>query len=662
MTHAVEFTAAAIVALLLWLIPGLAVLAWLWPSDARPLTPGQRLAAAVGIGICLPPLLLYITDLIGLRWSGAATIGYAVVGIAALAAALFRTKPARPNAAALLRSDLPAIAAISALAIVMHLYMVRDLNAGMFGDSVHHTLIARLLVERGGLFDSWQPYAPLTTLTYHFGFHANVAFFSWISGIGVNRSLVLVGQLLNALTAPLMYLLASRLFMGAHGERSAAARRIGLWAAAFAGFANLMPAWFVNWGRYTQLTGHQVLIVLLVAWFELIEAAISGTARRAMLLRMAAISALLLAALMLTHYIVLMFAAVAVAVYLLLATARVGTNRRALLALVLSAGAAAAALLVATPWILNTLNSGLVRNTSMMATGASGVQRQEAAAALGAIAPLFIRGWLLALAALGVLLATLRRRWEAAFLMGWALLILLLVTPRTLGLPGTGVVEQFTAYLSLYLALTPLAAYALVEILDALAGIAKRWTQRTADVVTAFGVAALCVYGTSWLPSVLDLRQQMLTPADERAMVWIRENTATDARFVVNTFPGYGGSVIAGTDAGWWLTQMTGRWTNLPPMTYGSEKWEQPNYKNTNAFAAALRGRKLTDSTPLTVDLTTAENLQRLRNAAISYVYLGAGAAPGPDVADHIDDAVLRRNPSFELVYASEGVRIFRLR
>ena len=40
----------------------------------------------------------------------------------------------------------------------------------------------------------------------------------------------------------------------------------GVWAALIVGFASNLPAYFVNWGRYTQLTGQVVMLVALVCW------------------------------------------------------------------------------------------------------------------------------------------------------------------------------------------------------------------------------------------------------------------------------------------------------------------------------------------------------------------------------------------------------------
>ena len=105
------------------------------------------------------------------------------------------------------------------------------------------------MVDHFGLFDSWEPYAPLITFTYHFGFHANIAFWHWFTGTPVPDSLIVVGQIHNTAALLLAYVLTNILT----GDR-----RAGLWAAALTGFVNTMPVYYVNWGRFTQLTGQLI--------------------------------------------------------------------------------------------------------------------------------------------------------------------------------------------------------------------------------------------------------------------------------------------------------------------------------------------------------------------------------------------------------------------
>jgi hypothetical protein len=222
------------------------------------------------------------------------------------------------------------------------------------------------------------------------------------------------------------------------------------------------------------------------------------------------------------------------------------------------------------------------------------------------------------------------------------------------------VIDNFVVYITLYLPLAPLAGYALGEL--------QRTTQRWLPGLARAGAGAVLLAGSLWgftwqNQHIYDSSYQLFTPADAQAVAWIQTNTPADARFFVNAFPAYGGSLIAGSDGGWWLPLLAGRATNLPPLTYGSEKGPDPEYAHTiNNFAAAMRGRPLKDSTPVTIDLTTPENYARLRAAGYTYVYSGAHANPDANSGDHIDVAALLARPDlFVQVYAEGGVQIFEI-
>ncbi|MEM4655092.1 MAG: hypothetical protein QXL34_06370 [Thermosphaera sp.] len=128
---------------------------------------------------------------------------------------------------------------------LLRFYAIRSLPLPMWGDSVHHTLIVQLLLDNGGLFESWQPYAEMESLTYHFGFHAIVAVFAMLSGLDSARATLIMGQFLNVFAVLSLAPLAWKI---SNGNRWAT---IVSWL--FAGFISFMPTYYTNWGRYTQL-------------------------------------------------------------------------------------------------------------------------------------------------------------------------------------------------------------------------------------------------------------------------------------------------------------------------------------------------------------------------------------------------------------------------
>jgi hypothetical protein len=157
----------------------------------------------------------------------------------------------------------------------------------------------------------------------------------------------------------------------------------------------------------------------------------------------------------------------------------------------------------------------------------------------------------------------------------------------------------------------------------------------------------------------------MVTPADQQAMAWVQANTPSNARFLVNSHPLYGGLMLVGTDAGWWLPLLANRQVSVPPLTYGSELSAQPEFaQQTQRLAEVLRAAPLTDGRGRAINVARPDTIPALQAADITYVYLGAQPLQGPGTftnVDRIDPQSLRASPNFRIVYDAGGVTIFEL-
>ena len=305
----------------------------------------------------------------------------------------------------------------------------------------------------------------------------------------------------------------------------------------------------------------------------------------------------------------------------------------------------------------------LLRNANGMVSGTSGTAVIAQMSALEPVAPRYVGGAVLALALAGLLIALWRREWRMALPALWCALLVLIVIPYVVGLPGAGVIDTVTGLGTLFIPTALLAGYALATAQRALGvWLARQRLPALGPALAGAGLLVLVALNTGWQAQIAGDQTSLLGPGDFAAIEWIRANTAPDARFLVNSFPAYGGTLAAGSDAGWWLPLLAGRWASLPPLTYGSELGERVDYqKHLNNFVAALRGRPLSDPRPLLVDLTTRSAWGALRSAGATYVYNGAHPYPGPGAADRFDSAVLRASPRFTLVYDRDGVEIFRV-
>ncbi|GAC1385804.1 MAG: hypothetical protein NVSMB42_05660 [Herpetosiphon sp.] len=617
-------------AAVLYLLPGLALLRLLWPSC--PLTSTEQWALAGAIGASLPPLILELCHLVGLPWNTGAVILYLLMAIGIVTWPIVRSTT---NSEALRFPRLHVhpliVGGVALAAMIIRVYLVRGLDVGMWGDSYHHTMITQLLVDHGGLFTSWQPYAPLSTFTYHFGFHANAAFLHWLIGIPVTQSVVMTGQIMNGLTVPLAYVLATRW----SGSQSC-----GVWTAVLTGFVNIEPTFYVNYGRFTQLSGQVILPALLVCMAATLEAP-----RRHW--RLVLLTGLVSAGLLLTHYIVSIIAFIWTGAYIVMLIVRSRHPRSWLKVAVTVWLISVVACLLAAPWLLNTLSGYLSRNVAVFLQPASVIQSRTAVTnTFGSLTPLYIKSPLILLAGLGLLIALARRNWHMTLLAVWSGLLLLAAVPDRIGLPGTGVITFFTAAIALYIPLLPLAAYTLASIEE----IVARRLPRPAVALNTVAIVGCVAWGGWWQRNLLDPYYQLFTPADAIAMRWITQHTDRNALFLVNMFPAFGGTLVAGDDGGWWIPLLTGRPTTLPPITYGSERSVDPAFaQNTNSFVAALH------RTPL----PAAQGIALCRSRGIRYIY--SGPHHGQD--DYrIDTAALRQNPAFRTLYDHAGVVIFELK
>lgn len=630
---------AALAALALFTLPGLALLRLLHPTA---LPAADRLVYAVGLSCAVPPLLLLAGGLVGLRWGPWSSWAFLM-----LCAVVAFWPPRRPApGAALARFDLAGalLLLLAGLGLLARLYDVRELVAGQFGDSYHHTVIAQLMVEHGGLFHSWQPYVPLTTFTYHFGFHSLVAWLHWLSGYPVTAGVVAVGQILGAASAPLVGLLAARLT----GDRRAA-----VWTTLVVALLSLYPAYYVNWGRYTQLAGQTLLPAAALAWIGLLDQATDREVRWAALGRPALLAALATAGLILTHYRVGVFAASFVVVYALyLLATRVRTWRT--WARLVGAGAVAgtAAVLLALPWLLNVRAGMLLRLASYF------LSTNVAAEGANSFAPIDVEravaGGLPPLAALGLIALIARRQWGGLVLPGWAALTWLVANPQLLGLTGAGLISAFAVLIAAYLVLGPLAGCGLTALGDAMAWgldrLAPGGGRSAAMLAQLFAGTLLVVWGLGVQTRVVDPAYALLRPADLAAMTWVREHLPPDARVFVNSAPAFGDTIYVGTDGGWWLSFLTGHTTNIDPITYAMEASEEPDYQ----LAVIERNQAV-----LRHPVASPEAVAALRAQGYSYLYDGPAANPP---VEYLHPAALDASPSYESVYRHDGVTIWRLR
>jgi hypothetical protein len=611
----------ALVLALLLFAPGYLVergLAQEWPAPAL-----LRPVIWLGLSLSIVPLLFLWATALRLPLSAGVLQALAAACALALAALLWRVEPnAWPSAQA---GGLPLLAcALVLLATLALRYAnIAGLALPLWVDSVHHALLVRVAVETGYAPLDVRPYLPIAELPYHWGYHALIAAVVQLSGAQIPQAMLWAGQALNALHALVVAALALALW------RSPLA---ALLAAVAVGLVSLMPAYYVTWGRYTQLAGLLVLPPLAIASLH----ALRRPSWRALLL-----AALLGAGLLLIHYRALIFGAPLLALLLLERAKGKGQMDRHPLAirpLALFALCPLALGLLVSPWLLL-----LARRVLLPAVGAPGMLVGGEGSNDLSSALLWVgqNRLLFALAGLGALGALWRRRGAALALLGWLGAMALMANPQLVGLSPLWLLTNDSLAIMLFLPVGLLVG-ALALPLEAWGRfLSSTWRARYS---VALVVAALAwgAWGGWQLRGVVNAQTVLAEAADVRAIAWAAANTPPDARFFVSSV-GWQPGVARGGDAGPWLLPLAGRWTTVAPpiFVYGP-----PDYvRDTLALQREV------------VALPTSEPrvlLAWLRARAIGYVYVGAHNSP-------LSAEALRAETGFEQLYSEGGATIFRV-
>ena len=658
-------------ALFLFVLPGWALAAVLWPAWGDLSWP-EKLGLGAGLSLALYPLLVLWTGMLGLRLGPAYALLPPLAGLLALAWRGRRSFPAlrapllgltstgfqgksirlkvegsQPSTFNLKLSTSFQLSTLFLLVLGVRLWAARSLAGPLWGDSVQHTMITQLLLDHGGLFDSWAPYAGLSSFTYHFGFHTLAAAFAWVTRLPAAQAVLWAGQILNALAVIGLYPLAARL------GRSPWA---GFAAVLVAGLLGPMPMTYTEWGRYTQLAGMAILpAAVLLSWLAL-EGKPAGRQGAGLF----ALAAIALGGLALSHFRVMIFAVLLVGAWVLLSLRQGRPLERIVRLLLLGL---AAGILFA-PWALQSLGGklpALVKaqlTTPAAQTAAALVENNAIGNPFDFLPPLI---WLLL--ALSLAWAIWRREKPAAALaLGWAL-VFLAANPAWLSLPGTGALRNFDVLVAMYfpaaLLIGAAVGWLLVESLR-LKVVGSQPSTLNLNPSTLFrafaflAVLALALFGfRQRLHDVSARDGALLTRPDLRAAAWVQANTPPGSRFLVNAFFAFGGTVAVGSDAGWWLPLTAGRPTTLPPINYATEQGDRPDYWAwTNALIAAMQARGPADP----------EVLALLKERGVTYVYIGQRQgglnSPGP----LLDPAVLLASPYYTPVYHQDRVWVFEIR
>jgi hypothetical protein len=666
---------------LLWVLlilfgPGLLLVGWLGPRAQHDAFAPAILA--IGLSLAIIPLVYLWVSPLGLMIThdlARSLLQASLVG--ALLLALRQPEPMRQWLGAVRRS-FPMILFVMVLllaASASRLQAITGYPLPLWVDSVHHTMIVALFEQQGMLPVTYRPFLPLDTFTYHFGFHAQAALLAEASRLPSYEAVLLWGQVLNLAALPALFLLAQRLarplaaylatpvvlspphapvgddhptsvapapaspvFISAPYSPAPGVLAAGLVALVLPLLA-LMPAYFVTWGRYTQLLGLVLMAIALESalvwlwsserhWGQLATAAVLG------------------AGLVVSHYRALIFYAIAIALALLVAPLTRDADRAEsagrswLHAIGRVALLTLTVVLLSLPWLWRIGNQVIapLASAGLLLGGAESYNTVPVRFLTMDITP-----WLLGLALAGTLLALAWRLRSALLLLLWVSLVVLLANgTQLLGLAPFWLVNNESLVISYWVP----AGLGLGLGAGVVAAMFRRVLPPLAATLLlgllSLPVVAVGLYGAWWRSDVINPVTVLATNEDLEAAQWIESSLPTNATFLINS-RFWQGNLYAGTDGGYWLPILARRQTTLPPVHYFYT--DQATQDAINRLAETIANTDNLDDPALRAEL---------RQRGITHIYLGAQGGK-------LDLEKLRALTVLREIYNRGRVHIFEL-
>jgi len=598
------------------ILPGLAlVLVGPWRTDPF----WQRLSLSLAVSVVFWPVLFY-----GARLVPGFVLGFpAILIILSGSGALIVTR-IHHTQWTFAGSDWWLLAVLGG-ALMSRFYIIQAEPYPAWSDSLHHVLLTQLTAETGRLPFTLAPYVPEVKLDqYHLGLYALSGSVQMLSGAPAHTALLWTAQVLNAGAGLGVFYVLDR-WVGRTGA---------ILGAMVVSFWSFQPAWYVNWGRFTQLSSQFVLPFSWVITFELLRGLSSSKSQLAWFL---GLSALLNAGLFELHFRVAILYAPLIVISVLMLTRLTRLFWQLSLQLCVASG------LLALPALWPSILVYVSRTTQTIVEQGSASAAQIRTVYFDFPLQVFwsigLQPWLTALTLAAVVFGLWRRQRLTGVVSVWVISLMLIGNAYLLGIRLLNVTNFSAIVIMLYLPASLFIGSAAELMLHQL-GRWQPWVLRVGAVLAVL----ISLYTGRARATEKEILRYFVTPADVQAMAWIRQNTPATAVFGINTvfwLP----HAPHGTDAGYWLPYLAGRKTTAGVMI---NDLGNPDYiSKTVALSQAV------------LQLPEQTAFEQLRRSGVTYLYIGAKGNPlGPG----LDINTLRHLPQTQVVYEVDGVVVLALR
>ncbi len=612
--------ALSMLIVLVGFLPGVALLSLVAPIGLNGWRdPALRLGLALSLSLALLPLAWMWSSQLGVHFS-CVTL-WLLLATAGLILLYRRQSTARHPVRFHWSWETTALLGILLLGLALRIVAIRDLVLPSWVDSPQHYLISRMMAESGRVPDSYRPWMAVDRFWYHFGYHALTASLHMLGAGAIERIMLFGGQILNGF-APLVIYSGTVLLTGR--------RRSGLIAAFWVALLSIFPAYFLSWGRYTQLTGLLILPPILGLSYRFFAEA----GEHSILIegRQLLILGLLLGGLFLVHARVWVYALVWLTL-LSIGARPLRQGGRLIGVAGRWATIFSTAVILAAPWLIRVGRQVLVPSLPQIISGGGSGSYNSVEWSYLTFG--WERGWY-ALAAAGLLWALWRRKRVILLVAVWVILVFLLINARAHYL-----INNDTWLISLFVPISICIGWSLDDFYSVLE---RRTVTRLLGLCALTAAAIWCgLFGLRQGAGVVNdetvlVRKDDLTLIQEAATL-----LPAEALVAVNGWQWLGENNWAGSDGAYWLLPLTGLQTTMPPIGYGLEV---ENRSLVNEFNRDLSEMDQWDS---------AETLELLRHRGVTHMMIGEqGGMLRPEA--------FVNSPHYHLLLSNGAAWLFELR
>ncbi|MFZ3069763.1 MAG: hypothetical protein WA110_01390 [Anaerolineaceae bacterium] len=504
-------------------------------------------------------------------------------------------------------------------------------------DSLHHTLLTELTATTGKLPYTLEPYDSTSLNDYHLGLYALTAPLSLLAGIPSDRALLWMSQFLSGICGVGVFLFLDR----------KVSRLAGVAGMVMAGLLSPFPSWYINWGRFTQLSAQTILLpAVLVTWEVLSPHGKSSGEKKYRRYVYLILAGLLNAGVCLLHFRVAGFMlplTLIICVVALITSRKQG--KKSLQTLVNVIIIAAITLVIILPTLIPGLTAyldkrvrdGTTSESEPRPTLASQSYYSDGEKTAVQISKESIPLFGIGAAGLVFGLILKKHRMLSAITLFWVIMLMVEAYAYLLNVYALAFTNITAVLLMLYLPLS--LAFGILT--DSLLWFSSKRNLAASENFIIFLVLLAGFVGSYYRINEYEEQRAYMTPEDQKAMEWVKENTPSDAVFAVNT-SFLNPSMPFGVDAGYWLPY------------YGQRK------TTTLTLLASLSEENDAELIRAESVLTLYEpepDLEQVCQNGIDYIY----ASPKQTRTRQFDMDTLAQLPGTNMVYDQDGVRILQI-